>query len=63
MRADVNRDGSVDFLDYAGLAAHWLETECEWCGGAELTCDGDVLADDLGEFSQSWLARLPFWTE
>jgi len=53
---DIDGDGDVDFHDFALLAARWLETVCDECGGADLTGDGQVVLDDLWEFADNWLA-------
>jgi PKD repeat protein len=55
-----NFDGDidVDFIDYKTLAAYWMETECEGCGGVDLNCDTNVDFFDLREFIANWLAGL-----
>ncbi|MFA5424038.1 MAG: dockerin type I domain-containing protein [Phycisphaerae bacterium] len=53
---DINKNGQVDFFDFAQFAQQWFETDCELCGGADLTGDGDVDANDLSALTKSWLA-------
>ena len=53
---DIDGDEDVDFHDLALLAARWLESVCDDCGGADLTGDGRVTWDDLGEMAYNWLA-------
>ena len=55
---DVNCDCSVDNLDFARLAQHWLETGCQDCWGADLTGDGNVGIDDLAKHCKNWLAGI-----
>jgi hypothetical protein len=52
---DLDGDGDVDLVDFTMFAAHWLETDCGACGGADLTDDGEVGLDDLLEFITNWL--------
>jgi hypothetical protein len=53
---DINNDFSIDFLDFAILANHWLQTNCGPCGGADLTGDNDVTMDDVSVLAQNWLS-------
>jgi len=53
---DFEPDGDVDLKDFAAFALRWLESNCGLCGGADLTCDGDVGPNDLVEFANWWLA-------
>ncbi|HUT46228.1 MAG TPA: PEP/pyruvate-binding domain-containing protein, partial [Sedimentisphaerales bacterium] len=55
---DIDGDEDVDFHDFALLAARWLESVCDECGGADLTGDGRVTGEDLWEFAYNWLAPL-----
>jgi subtilisin family serine protease len=60
-RGDFNKDYLVNFVDFAVLVNRWLETDCDipyWCGGADLTGDGNVDWDDLRELADNWLAGL-----
>jgi hypothetical protein len=57
---DFNNDTKVDFCDYAMLASHWKETDCNdpgRCQGADLDIDGNVDFDDLMLFCEYWLER------
>jgi PKD repeat protein len=53
---DLDGNGDVDFADYVKLASYWLVTNGTGCGGADLTCDGNVDLFDLQEFTANWLA-------
>jgi hypothetical protein len=55
---DIDRDGGVDFVDFALFAAYWRQTDCGQCGGADLTNDGKVDIDDLRRFTENWLIGL-----
>jgi carboxypeptidase D len=55
---DINGDGGVDLLDFAILAAHWYQTGCGQCAGADLTGDENVDTDDLQQFVANWLAGI-----
>jgi len=53
-------DGSsVNLVNFALFAAHWLDTNCgdqnNWCGGADINHQDDVGLDDLMEFIDNWL--------
>jgi len=54
--ADIDNSGSVDLRDFSEFALHWAETGCGRCGGANLTCDGDVDWNDLRVLTDWWLA-------
>jgi hypothetical protein len=57
---DFNNDTKVDFYDYAILASHWRETDCNepsWCQGTDLDIDGNVDFDDLMLFCEYWIER------
>jgi hypothetical protein len=59
LAGDANQNGSVELLDIAVLAEHWLLTGCEdplWCDGADTEHSGQVdimdfavIADQFGE--------------
>ncbi|MHC4173024.1 MAG: DUF3160 domain-containing protein [Planctomycetota bacterium] len=52
-RCDLDADGDVDTADFAILISHWLDTGCsepDWCDGADLSRDGVVDTNDLGQF-------------
>jgi len=38
------------------FAQWWMKTDCNECGGADLTGDGKVGLEDLYEFTSNWLA-------
>jgi hypothetical protein len=50
--------GGVNMIDFAKFARHWLEKGCGFCGGADLTSDGNVDFKDLMKLAESWLARV-----
>ncbi len=52
---DIDKDGVIDFADFALFANQWQQTSCGECGGAELTGDGNVDISDLKEFVENWL--------
>ncbi|MFC1762246.1 S8 family serine peptidase [Planctomycetota bacterium] len=56
---DLEFDGAIDFYDFVQLANQWLITGCSsangYCGGADITVDGQVNAVDLQVFSDCWL--------
>lgn len=54
---NLTGDGTVDFLDFAQFAAHWLQSECARCGGADFTCDEKVDFSDMLELSANWLTN------
>jgi len=54
---DINRDGCIDFIDFAYLAKQWLE--CPDKPSADIApCGGDCIVDlfDLKRFCDNWLA-------
>jgi len=56
MLEDINEDGDVDALDFTAFGNWWGQADCGVCGGAELTGDGTVGAEDLQVFAEKWLA-------
>ena len=56
--ADIDGSGIVNLRDYSVLAAIWLQTNCEFCYGADLTCDGNVDWYDLQDMANWWLAGI-----
>ncbi len=56
--ADCDGDCDVDLADFSVFASYWLQDGCvepDWCGGADLTENGDVNTYDLEEFARNWL--------
>lgn len=51
----VDPVGVVDIADFAFLASYWHDSGLGMCGGADLTGDGVVDANDLLVFSEYWL--------
>ncbi|MHC4479031.1 MAG: hypothetical protein ACYTEL_25685 [Planctomycetota bacterium] len=43
------------FEDYCVIADRWRQTSCGLCGGADLTCDGNVDWNDVRELAAHWL--------
>ncbi|MCK4786916.1 MAG: hypothetical protein KAV87_24375, partial [Desulfobacteraceae bacterium] len=61
-RTDIDDSGAVNMVDFALLAARWLDSGCEfsdWCGGVDLNLDGNVTSDDLLLFCNCWLHQDP----
>jgi len=57
--ADFDMDLHVDFVDYAVLANHWMNQNCnepDWCDGTDLDKDGSLNWLDLAQFTENWLA-------
>ena len=54
---DLNRDGIVDFEDFAKFASYWQDSDCEDCGFADFTGDNTVNEADLAEMAETWLAE------
>ncbi len=52
---DLNSDNRVNLADFALFAAHWQQTDCDLCDGADLTGDGNVDQYDLRELGSIWL--------
>jgi hypothetical protein len=55
---DLDDDRNVDLADFAIFAKWWLKSNCDNCGGADLTGDGQVRWDDLQEFTNNWLTSV-----
>jgi len=51
MTPDLDRDGDVDFRDFAVFAGYWLGTN----DGADFTGNGLVGIDDLQMLAETWL--------
>jgi hypothetical protein len=58
---DLDFDCDTDFVDYAQLAAEWLDTGCnnvnDFCNGADIVINGDVGLEDLAKFTLRWLSQ------
>jgi hypothetical protein len=56
---DLDMNDRVDLIDFAGLAAHWFETDCDmgnsFCGGGDINLKDDVTVDDLLILTGNWL--------
>jgi hypothetical protein len=56
---DINKDGSVDMLDFARVASKWFDNGCccadRWCLGADIDRSGDVSLNDTAELFQQWM--------
>jgi cyclophilin family peptidyl-prolyl cis-trans isomerase len=61
---DLNADGKVNFEDFALLASHWADEDCNsannFCRGADFDYSGSVTAGDLSPFLEHWLGQLGF---
>ncbi|MCP4708630.1 MAG: hypothetical protein GY869_08405 [Planctomycetes bacterium] len=60
IRADFDQSCRVNLVDYAFLARHWLELDCQnsnWCDGADLDQNDSVDLNDGVIFSQNWLFK------
>lgn len=53
--ANLDSSGYVDFFDFAFLAAHWLDPDCDQCSDGDLHVDGIVDYSDLTELVAEWL--------
>ena len=51
---DLDDDGSINLEDLRILTLHWLETECNSCGGADLSGDSKVDVEDFAIFAENW---------
>jgi len=52
---DINLDGSVDFIDFALLAALWGQSDTKKFSEADFTGDGKINIDDLALLAENWL--------
>ena len=52
---DLDNSGRVDWADFVKLADHWQDTECGFCGNADLTGDRNITLDDLLVFASAWM--------
>jgi len=61
---DFSRNYSVDFIDFAVLAMHWLDEGCGipyWCGKSDLNFSSIVDTNDMGIFADNWLVTTDYW--
>ena len=57
---DINRDHLVNFVDFALLMEHWLESGCgiwSWCGGTDIDLSGTTDYLDLHILTSNWLMQ------
>jgi len=57
LAGDANQNGSVELLDIAVLAEHWLLSGCEdplWCGGADTEHSGNVDFTDFAVIAEQF---------
>ncbi len=54
---DLNRDGTVDFEDFAKFSLYWQDGNSIDCGDADFNGDCIVDGTDLDSFSQVWLSE------
>jgi Glycosyl hydrolase family 57 len=56
---DLNSDGTIDLMDFAVFATHWMEINCNavnnWCGGADLNHINNVDIEDIAKLASFWL--------
>ena len=61
MFCDIDRNGKIDFFDFAVLAQTWLEEGCSedngWCGGGDVTFDMKVYFEDVAFMADCWLVE------
>jgi spore germination protein YaaH len=48
----------MDMISFANLAANWRQTGCGFCGGADLSGNGNVDVADLQVMAENWLADI-----
>jgi hypothetical protein len=57
--SDLLSDGSIDPGDFAVLAQHWRQNDCNemnsWCGWADINRNSTVDLADLAEMTDIWL--------
>ncbi len=55
---DINDDTHVNLADFAQIAAHWQDNDCDiyntWCNEADLTCNGSVGSEDILALVRYW---------
>ena len=64
--SDLNRDGIVNFQDFAVLAYYWRHYNRCWgpksCGGSDFDNTGTVDLTDLRTFAQNWLWQAEWYS-
>ena len=50
-----DRIASINFIDFAWFATHWLESEYNSCADVDLNNDDDIDFSDLDLFTKNWL--------
>ena len=58
---DLNTDGIVNFMDFAGIGKFWDRKDCgianDWCDGADITHSTAVDLLDVSELADTWLEK------
>lgn len=58
---DLNSDGIVNFMDFAGIGKFWNRKDCgtanDWCDGADITKSTAVDLSDVSELADTWLEK------
>ena len=59
--ADIDWNCTINFLDFAKLTVHWLEScsELDWCSRADVDRSGDVNFLDIATLAGNWLETGP----
>lgn len=60
---DLDKDKTINFVDFAILSNYWRETSCDlkgWCGGTDFNRDGMVNAYELVNLVDHWLQDYGF---
>ncbi|MHC4658422.1 MAG: S8 family serine peptidase [Planctomycetota bacterium] len=63
---DLTRDYAVNFKDFALLAAHWRDADCNipyWCGKSDFDRSGKTDMNDVGILTRSWLTKEDWWLQ
>ncbi|MDH4238874.1 MAG: hypothetical protein OEW48_04875 [Phycisphaerae bacterium] len=59
--ADLNKDGIVNFIDFARIGNFWNRKDCgianDWCDGADITHSTAVELTDVSELADAWLDK------
>jgi parallel beta-helix repeat protein len=54
-KGNIDAFSSITMSDIAVFCANWLEVDCGFCDGADLTGDDSVTFDDLAIIAKHWL--------